>query len=301
VKKLFCIALACSFVLILASCGKIETPVASTDPTEIVTTTEVITTTETLDTTAIEESTTEEIAEETTIEETTTLPGETTTIGETEVATTTTATLKIPSTVAEIVTYYNDAANKVKNAKPGYSFTEQTNINSIFGGAQWLVNIVNRAITDETPQAATIAKGANHNDFAVPGKDWASKLNASAVQSATCTEKGGVYEIRINMKREVKPDLPRNVEDHQHGRAFKVYNAGMIYGVMAGYENLGAITKFAPTYRDCYIVCTIDKTTGDMKTAQYYLTFDAEIEGRLVSAIPIRASASISVTGKYVF
>ena len=274
-KKLLCIGLACALVLALAACGKKETPVSAPDPTEIETTAEEID-----ETTDEFEAATEEASNE-----------------EEEA----TDALEKPGTIAEIVAYYNDAANKVKTGKPGYSCTEQTNINSINGGAQWLVNIVNRAITDETPQAATVAKGANHNDFAVPGKDWASKLNASAVQSATCTEKGNVYEIRINMKRESQVDLPRNVEDHQHGRAFKVYNAGMIYDVMAGYEGLGRITKFAPTYRDCYILCTIDKETGNMKSAQYYLTFDAEIEGRLVSAIPIRASASISVTGKYVF
>jgi len=275
VKNLLCLCLACSLLLALAACGKKETPVSLPDPTEIETTAEeIVEVTDEFEATAEEASMEEEEAA---------------------------AALEKPGTIAEIVAFYNDAANKVKEEKPGYSFTEQTSINSINGGAQWLVNIVNRAITDETPQAATIKKGDNHNDFAVPGKDWASKLEPSAVQSATCTQKGGVYEIRINMKRESQADLPRNVEDHRHGRAFKVYNAGMIYDVMAGYEGLGRIEKFAPTYRDCYIICTVDSVTGAMKTAQYYLTFDADIVGRLVSAIPIRASASISVTGKYVF
>jgi len=277
-KKLYCITLALCLAFLLASCGKTKTPVAVDGPTEI-------TTTQAAETTTGPETTTvliDEIADEENTEEATV------------------AEIKKPGTIAEIVAFYNDAANRVKTDMPGYSFTEQTNINSINGGAQWLVNIVNRAITDETPQAATVAKGANHKDFAVPGKDWASKLNASAVQSATCTEKSELYEIRISMKREAQDDLPRNVEDHQHGRAFKVYNAGMIYDVMAGYEYLGRIEKFAPTYRDCYLICTVDKS-GNMKSAQYYLTFDAEIEGRLVSAIPVRASASISVTGKYVF
>lgn len=291
-KKSLCILLTLGIAAALAACGTDDTPAASTDPSVATTLQEATGITDET-TTGLDGSTVP--AESTTGLDGSTNPGETT--AETSVA----AAAQKPATIAEIVAYYNAAANKVKTAKPGYSFTEQTNINSINGGAKWLVNIVNNAITSDTPQAEKIAKGANHENFAVPGKSWASKLQASAVQSAACTEKGNLYEIRINMKREVRADLPRNVEEHEHGKAFKVYNAGMIYGVMAGYENLGAITKFAPTYHDSYIICTVDKTTGNMKSAQYSLTFDAQIEGKLVSALPVNASASISVTGKYAF
>jgi len=242
-------------------------------------TAEAVTTAETIETTAEMETATEE----STAQETTT------------------AVPKAPATIPEIVAYYNAAANRVKADKPGYSFTERTSINSINGGAQWLVSIVNRAITDDTPQAETVATGGNHRDFAVPGKDWASKLSAAAVHSATCAEKDGVYEIRIDMRTETQPDLPGDVEQHEHGKAFKIYDRGKIYGVMSGYEALGKITKFAPTYHDCYILCAIDKSNGTMRSAQYYYTFDATIEGKLASAIPVKAGAGISVTGKYVF
>jgi len=274
-KKQICIVLALGIALVLASCGKSGTPAAVPE----------ITTAQAIKATAEPEPTTESTEEITTDEEITE-------IEETE--------YKKPGTVAEIVAFYNDAANRVKTELPGYSFTEQTRINSVFGGAEWMMNMLSDAINRDTPQAATVKKGESHKDFAIPGKDWASMLAADMVQSASCTEKGGLYEIRINMKTEARPDLPSNVEEHNHGRVFKIYNRGMIYGAMSGYESLAKMEKFAPTYHDCYLVCTVDKD-GSMKSAQYYLTFGAEIEMKLTSFIPLRASADISVTGKYVF
>jgi len=274
-KKLLCIVLALGILPALAACGREGVPVAApeieTTAEEAVVAVEDIETTTESETAAGEENAAEEAAAP-----------------------------EKPVTVAEIVAFYNEAANRVKTEKPGYSFTEQPNINYINGGAQWLVNIINSAVQREAPQAETVAKGANHNNFAVPGKDWASKLDPIAVQSAACTEKGDAYEIRINMKREAQPGLPKNVEEHQHGRAFKAYSHGMILGYLEGYEYLGRIEKFAPAYHSSYILCNIDKA-GHMKSAQYYLTFDAEIEGRLVSAIPVRGSTSITMTGQYVF
>jgi len=282
-RKFTCLAFALALAFALFACGKRDTPAAVTDPTEIETKTEAIEAP-----TVIEETSAEDA---TSTDETTALPGEVST----------TVAAQKPGSIAEIVAYYNTAANKVKTDKPGYSFTEQTKINSFNGGSEWLMEQISKLISSETPQAETVAKGAEHKNFAVPGKDWASMLNASAVESASCTEKGDLYEIRINLKREVQNDLPKNVEDHQHGRVFKVYNHGMVYGPMANYEYLGKIEKFAPTYTGSYLICAVDKTTGNMKSAEYYLTFEAAVEGKGLSLITVRGNPSISVTGKYVF
>lgn len=297
-KKLLCPVLALVIILALAACGKTESPVSNTDLGDAATTE---TSSYAEDIAKNEETTTQSLVDPTTNADETSAEDGTTQPGETNLETTSGAATTKPTSIEEIVAYYNAAANKVKTAKPGYSFKELTSINSINGGSKWLADTINKIVASNASPSATVAKNTNHNDFAVPGKDWASKLRSSGVQSATCTDKGTSYEIRINMKREARADLPKSVEDHEHGRAFKVFSAGQMYGMLEGYEYLGKITKFAPTYHDSYIVCIIDKASGSMKSAKYHLTFDAQIEGKLASAIPVKGAASITMVGNYTF
>ena len=112
-----------------------------------------------------------------------------------------------PKTTAEIVAYYNKAANKLKTDKPGY--TKKYTMRQ-FPGSQatlgkatvpsWLVKLISK---NET---TTVNKGSSSNDtYPAAGFSWASKLTAQYVQSATCKKSGSTYQIKIVLKDETNP------------------------------------------------------------------------------------------------
>ena len=90
-----------------------------------------------------------------------------------------------PKTVAEIVAYYNKAANKIKTDKPGYSkkyaMQQFPGSQATLGKANvpsWLVKLISKSET------TSVKKGSSSKDiFPAAGFDWASKLTAPYVQS----------------------------------------------------------------------------------------------------------------------
>lgn len=217
-----------------------------------------------------------------------TLPGETT------VAPTTAASTAKPVTTAEILSYFNKAANAVKTDKPG--FTKKTNnvIGKITSSNSLIESLAGKVVpmfpTEGDP--VTVAKGASHNSFPVAGQSWASKLDASAVSSATCTESGNFYTITIKMKEEKLNDLPKNPLATKHGTAMTVLSASEVYEQTDKIPSaLVKITSFAPTYSGSYITCKINKTTGKMVSATYYFSTIASagakvFGGSLTATVP---------------
>ena len=106
---------------------------------------------------------------------------------------------------AEIVSYFNTAANKVKTGKPALTYTT-TGKMSAFG------------LSDGFSDDGSTRKGQNLDQrFPVIGQSWASKLPASAVKSAERTLSNGVYTLKITMNDE-KDVL--NIGTSAHGKVF---------------------------------------------------------------------------------
>lgn len=190
-----------------------------------------------------------------------------------------------PKTVAEIVSYYNKAANKIKTDKPGYTKVHKTGmtpgtqpeLKSLIG---LKINIpqalLSSVIKDETTQ---IAKGANSNNaFPAAGFSWASKLTPNYVKSATCTKSGSSYQIKIHLKDETNPQIGKG----GYGSCMSVVDkAGA--SEMIPFE----IKSITMQYHGGYISATIDIASGRITLAELYAASkmeNAEISLGIINA-----------------
>lgn len=220
-------------------------------------------------------------------------------------------------TKAEIVEMFNAAANKVKREKPGYVFTTKSNANeknivlpdSIpFRDA--ISKFIASKINETSKDPVTIGKGANHNDFPVKEQTWASKLEPSALKSATCLDKSDYYEIELKFKNERLTALPNIPEQTTHGKAFSVLLDKEFRASFGGFEaNLLVVKvsvenkKFEPEYKDSTIKCKVDKA-GNMQTATYYLNTASYVEMDVHAGnknFVLDIQMEYSVTDEYVF
>ena len=262
ITGLVAIIIALSFVFSLAACGKKDDE-KTTIPGE---------TTITQDTTAPEVTTAQ--GETTTLEETT-AEGETTQVGETTSATTGTA---MPSTAAEIVAYYNTAANKVKpQAKSIVQNYEKNrpigdvevgNNKTLTSIGTRLVNANMGDIKDKKGVVSTSQADKNAN-FPVEGQAWTSKLTPAMVDSAKCVEGNGQYIITIILKDEPAPN-PSAGKGYA-GNAFSVISKEKIVDGAGSAMTLARIQEdsIKIIYTDCKIVAKIDPATGNMVYANY--------------------------------
>ncbi len=132
--------------------------------------------------------------------------------GDTTAATTTTAaTGKTPDKMnkEELVKYYNDAVNNVRDKKPQISRTEVLKIKSVklsLGGGM-ADGIASRLVNDKmpgNPESSTIAKGKdNTGDFMTVTSRSVAK--ASDVTSASATKSGENYVITLTLGNETNP------------------------------------------------------------------------------------------------
>ena len=174
---------------------------------------------------------------------------------------------KIPSTPAEVVAAFNNAANAVKADKPGYKKTEHNIIDDIKTGTKLdsMIPGIVKAFPTEGP-SANVAKGASHNDFPVAGGKTA--LTVGMVKSATAKAAGnGSYTIAIYMKDEKLASLPTNPAATNHGKAFNVLSKAVVDEQVASIP-LVSISKFQPTYSGSYVKATIN-ADGKMVKAEY--------------------------------
>lgn len=188
---------------------------------------------------------------------------------------------KKPETKAEIVAYFNESANRVKTEKPGYTWQDRVLLDrkgvktssrllnaaapSILGAVQSFVKF------GEWQKQDPVAKGANHDQFPVPGKSWASKLDPGFVKSATCTEAGGEYRIKIVLRDEDVPVLPSDAATLRTGKVMHAWDAGLVEEAKVA-EPFITIKNFETNYRDSSVTCTIDKETGRLKSAAYVIS-----------------------------
>ena len=199
----------------------------------------------------------------------------------------TTAAPQKPSTKAEIIAYFNESVNRVKAERPGYTWSDRVVIdrNSI-NCSNKLLDAVAPTILDAVkgiakfgvwqPQAP-VARGADHTQFPVSGKSWASRLEPGFVKSATCTESGSSYQIKIVLRDEDVAVLPSDASTLRTGKVMNAWDAGLREDAKAA-EPFVTITGFGTNYRDASVTCTIDKATGGLKAITYVLSCIFEVD-----------------------
>ena len=189
-----------------------------------------------------------------------------------------------PSTKAEIVEYFNKAANQVKTSaksvKHHYSkITFDGNAAVIpswadsalklFGGADKFINdqLAKNSKGEQTYKGADIKA-----KFPVEGESYASKLTDKDVAKADLNEENGKYIITITTIADPKSS---NVK-HGQGHAPKAFNV-VLPGVVN--ENVpGAVKSFLGgdaemNYPSSTIKATIDIATGRLVKADYTLNW----------------------------
>lgn len=189
-----------------------------------------------------------------------------------------------PSTKAEIVEYFNKAANQVKTSaksvKHHYSkITFDGNAAVIpswadsalklFGGADKFINDQ----LEKNSKGEQIYKGADIKaKFPVEGESYASKLTDKDVAKADLNEENGKYIITITTIADPKSS---NVK-HGQGHAPKAFNV-VLPGVVN--ENVpGAVKSFLGgdaemNYPSSTIKATVDIATGRLVKADYTLNW----------------------------
>ncbi len=186
-------------------------------------------------------------------------------------------TSKKPETTAEVVEYFNKAVNGVKTgaksvkqhsivnylASPTKIGEGLSGIYKMLGGDEWLDGMLQSNSTG----AATYSGADIKKNYPVENESWASKLTAADVKSATCTEKDGVYTIKIVTKDDAKT---ANVK-HGQGHNPKVFSVVLPATIN---ENIPGIAKgitgdVTMNYPSGSAVITVDAATGHVLTAVY--------------------------------
>lgn len=156
---------------------------------------------------------------------------------------------------AEIVSYFNTAANKVKTGKPGLKY-EMT----------FSMNVLGESVSPDR-EGDTLPKGSNLNNiFPVSGKTWSSQLSASAVKSASRTLKDGKYTIKIVLNDEKNVT---NINNCVHGKVFTCLDTSALLDMA---KDVGMEMKnISNSYSDSSVTCVVDAKTGNMLSASYLL------------------------------
>lgn len=191
------------------------------------------------------------------------------------------------STVQQIVSYFNTAANQVKTGKPGLTAKTTMRIRE---------NITGSSEAENSSQ--TYQKGTNLNDvFPVAGQSWSSKLDTKGVKSAVCSQKDGKYYITIHMKDEKNPKPVTS----SHGKAFTCFDTQELMSMAAqtGDAEMQKLLKnvsFTANYSGCKIACVADAKTGKVLSAKYYTDITMKISISKLSILPISMTMNITTT-----
>ena len=296
------LAVAAMLAFMLSACGGSEP--ADTPPEK---STQAPATEEVDAPTTAEDLTEEDPTEETSPEEDATEaePADETTAPADETTTATTvATARTPATVAEIVAFYNDAANRVKTQRLGYTLVARTHIDrDAIVVHNWVLNafagpalsIAERWMDWSEPEV--VAPGASHNGFFVAGQSWSSRLQPDWVQSAAITPRGNEYHIRIVLRDERVPQLPVDQTATRHGQVMKVFTQAEIADEANNIPGI-EIRQWDALYSGSYVEAIVCTATGNMKRARFFINSQVEAE---IGVVGSTARASLPLAQEYVF
>ncbi len=188
------------------------------------------------------------------------------------------ATSKKPESKAEVLEYYNKAVNSVKTgAKSVKQHYSKISLNGkttlpgwidvpmkILGGAD---KFINDQLTKNSAGAATYSGADIKAKFPVEGESYASVLTTSDIQSATCTEKDGIYTIKVVTKADPKSTTVKHGQGHSP-KAFNVVLPAIVNDNIPG-PVAGAVGLAEMEYPASTATITVDAATGKVLTALF--------------------------------
>ncbi len=254
---IFSLVLAMS---VLTSCGE-KQPVSSIpDGTALNTETTAEVVTEFVDITVVNSEN----------ETTTVLQNTTETVSQTAAEVTT--GVFVPSTVEEIVTYFNTSANKIKpTAKKVVKNYEKRIVNEdklVFPELlrSAASSLIDTFMKDDTEPIVYETREDITNEFIVPNQNYVSRLKPEWVKSAACTENGQNYIINIKLK-----DEKNSVSGKGVGSVCDVIETSEVA------EKAPFVEKFTTEYYDCEVIATVDKESGNVIHIKYIVSVELEL------------------------
>ena len=176
---------------------------------------------------------------------------------------------------AAIIEYFNTASNNVKTKAKSVTKVKEENYQAQdidLGSLGMFKSVVSGLINDnmgvnEEQSGRTGSTAADKNAiYPVENETWSSKLTVDDVESATRTEKNGVYTITIKVKNDDLATEYSHGTGH-HGKAFNIVMPQTIKDNAGGAASLLSSLKVG--YQNGTIVATVDKATGNIISVTY--------------------------------
>ncbi len=168
-----------------------------------------------------------------------------------------------PSTVEEIVAYFNECANKAKTDATkivkNYEKRKVGEIKVPDSLQSTAEKLLATAMKDDTEPQEYKTKEEIRENFIVPNQSYVSKVKVSDLKTATCKDNGETYEIYLKLKDEKNPVSGKGV-----GSVCDVIESAEVAEKAPSF-----LKEFSTYYSNCEVKATIDKKTGRLIHAIY--------------------------------
>ncbi len=197
--------------------------------------------------------------------------------GEDETTTTeptVTSKTEMPTTVAEIIAYFNAHMNELKTEKTAMTLSRKQDLSNFDSGENKDLKALFPTLKgymlankgDETKYGESLK-----DRFPVKGQDWVSGLSTQNVRLATCSEVEKTYVITIRFNDEVNPELNK-------GNIGKIYDMPDFAAIRAEFDKAKAAYQLGETidtnYTGCVIRCVINRETDQIISVKYSQNID---------------------------
>lgn len=182
-----------------------------------------------------------------------------------------------PQSKAEIVAYFNDAANKVKTEATqvvrNYEDNQHNPEKLVLPSALQSIGegLIGKFLKRNDTPVTMATKDEIVAGFPVSGQTYSSKLTDADVKEATCTDEGSNYSIKLVLNDCVDPAEGTGVN-----AAFDIIKPSDVT------DNAPMVTKFSCNYYNNTIECKVDKATGHMVSATYTQPIVLDVTAKVV-------------------
>ncbi len=227
-------------------------------------------------------------------------PVETTAPAENETTTRPSATVKTPLEMsdAELLEYFNNNLNGIKEEKPGFKRAKLTTVSDIVlsnQAANALVGFVKGALLSEETEEKTASKGSSCNEIMSPdGQRYVSQLNAEDIKDIDIRVEGTNYVVTVTLPDAKNPTKDAGfyakifnfitVDDVVNTYAPKVGATVDRKNIEVNYSGCYAKATFSPDGKvvayDTYVTCVISLKDASIKKV---VTINTDVDITLVS------------------
>ncbi len=171
-------------------------------------------------------------------------------------------------TTAEIISIFNESANKVKTdaVKVVKNYEKRRHNEEHLIVPKVVEGMANDLLTenfkDDTEPIEYPTREDIVSQYQVPGVEWASQLTEAEVASASINDTGSEYEIAITLHPSTNPEPGVGV-----AKAFDTITKSEVMEKAPSF-----VTSFDTNYSDCTVKCRIDKATGRTVWSNYTST-----------------------------